>query len=52
MVKLLNIDLTFTIKYMLSPKLIFDIETVGVEFDSLDDNAKEFLRNLTDTTSQ
>ena len=26
-----------------SPKLIFDIETVGVEFDSLDDKAKEFL---------
>src|SRR3990167_6965982 len=28
---------------MNSPKLIFDIETVGVEFDSLDDTAKEFL---------
>ncbi len=26
-----------------SPKLIFDIETVGVEFDSLDDKAKELL---------
>ncbi len=25
------------------PRLIFDIETVGVEFDSLDDKAKEFL---------
>jgi hypothetical protein len=25
------------------PKLIFDIETVGVEFDSLDDKAKELL---------
>lgn len=25
------------------PQLIFDIETVGVEFDSLDDKAKEFL---------
>ncbi len=26
-----------------SPKLIFDIETVGVDFESLDDKAKEFL---------
>ena len=26
-----------------SPRLIFDIETVGVEFDSLDDKTKEFL---------
>jgi len=25
------------------PKLIFDIETVGVEFESLDDKSKEFL---------
>ena len=25
------------------PKLIFDIETVGVEFESLDDKAKELL---------
>ena len=25
------------------PRLIFDIETVGVDFDSLDDKAKEFL---------
>ena len=25
------------------PRLIFDIETVGVEFDSLDEKAKEFL---------
>ena len=27
----------------MGPRLIFDIETVGVEFDSLDDKAKEFL---------
>lgn len=27
------------------PKLIFDIETVGVDFDSLDEKAKEYLLN-------
>ena len=27
----------------MTPRLIFDIETIGVEFDSLDDTSKEFL---------
>ena len=35
-----------------SPKLIFDIETVGVEFDSLDEKAKEFLLAWTDTPEE
>lgn len=40
---MLNHVAPFRIKYMLSPRLIFDIETVGVEFNSLDDKTKEFL---------
>lgn len=31
------------------PKLIFDIETVGVEFDSLDEKSKETLLRFTET---
>lgn len=32
------------------PRLIFDIETVGVEFDSLDEKAKEFLLFYAETS--
>src|SRR3989338_7003761 len=35
-----------------SPKLIFDIETVGVEFDSLDEKAKEFLLFYADSPEE
>lgn len=34
------------------PRLIFDIETVGVEFDSLDDKAKETLLNYAESDEE
>lgn len=34
------------------PKLVFDIETVGVDFDSLDDKSKEYLLNFAETPEE
>ena len=31
------------------PRLIFDIETVGVEFNSLDEKSKEFVLKFAET---
>ncbi|PIR41794.1 MAG: hypothetical protein COV30_02020 [Candidatus Yanofskybacteria bacterium CG10_big_fil_rev_8_21_14_0_10_37_15] len=36
----------------MNPKLIFDIETVGVEFNSLDEKSKEFLLANTDNEEE
>ena len=37
---------------IVGPKLIFDIETVGVDFDSLDEKAKEFLLMYADSPEE
>jgi len=34
------------------PKIIFDIETIGVEFDSLDEKTKEFLLDYAETPKE
>lgn len=37
---------------MTGPKLVFDIETVGVEFDTLDEKAKEYLMRFAQDETQ
>ena len=34
------------------PRLIFDIETIGVEFDSLDEKSKEFVIKFAETPEE